>query len=52
MEVVLAAAGTGQIAPSEGAALAGLVEAYARIMNVAELARLDHLEKELRGLRP
>jgi hypothetical protein len=53
MEAVLAAAGTGQIAPSEGAALAGLVEAYARIMNVAELEeRLDHFENELRGLKP
>jgi hypothetical protein len=50
---VIAAVGTGQIAPSEGAALASLVEAYARIMNVGELEeRLEHFEKELRDLKP
>jgi hypothetical protein len=50
MGAVIAAVGTGQIAPSEAAALASLVEAYARIMNVAELEkRLENFEKELRG---
>jgi hypothetical protein len=53
MGAVIAAVGTGQIAPSEAAALASLVEAYARIMNVAELEqRLENFEKELRGLKP
>jgi hypothetical protein len=53
MAAVIAALGTGQIAPSEAAALASLVEAYARIMNVAELEeRLENFEKELRDLKP
>ena len=53
MGAVIAALGTGQIAPSEAAALASLVEAYARIMNVAELEeRLENFEKELRDLKP
>jgi hypothetical protein len=53
MGAVIAAVGTGQIAPSEAAALASLVEAYARIMNVAELEqRLENFEKELRDLKP
>jgi hypothetical protein len=45
--------GAGQIAPSEAAALASLVAAYARIINVAELEeRLENIEKDLRHLKP
>jgi hypothetical protein len=50
---VIDAVGAGQIAPSEAAALASLVAAYARITNVAELEeRLQNIEKDLRNLKP
>jgi hypothetical protein len=53
MGAIIAAAGAGQIAPSEAVALASLLGAYARIMNVAELEeRLENFEKELRGHKP
>ena len=46
---IIEAVGIGQIAPSEAATLASLLEASARILNVAELAeRLDKVEQELR----
>ena len=49
---IVDAAVTGQIAPSEAAALANLVAAYARITDVAEFGeRLDNIEKELRALK-
>ena len=51
--MVIDAVGTGQIAPSEAAALAGLVAAYARIINVVELEeRLESIEKDVRALKP
>jgi hypothetical protein len=44
--------GTGQIAPSEAAALATLVAIYARAINVYELeSRLDKIERELAALK-
>ena len=53
MGAIIAAAGAGQIALSEAVALASLLGAYARIMNVAELEeRLENFEKELRDLKP
>jgi hypothetical protein len=52
MGAVIAAVGSGQIAPSEAAALASLFETYARIMNVELEERLKSLEQELRGLKP
>jgi hypothetical protein len=49
---IVDAAVTGQIAPSEAAALANLVAAYARIIDVAEFGeRLENIEKELRALK-
>src|SRR5262245_3230369 len=52
LAAVINAVGTGQIAPSEAAALASLVAAYARIINVAEIEeRLQNIEKGLRDLR-
>jgi len=52
LAAVIKAVGTGQIAPSEAAALASLVAAYARIINVAETEeRLQNIEKDLRDLR-
>jgi hypothetical protein len=45
---IIEAVGTGRITPSEGSALASLVEAYARTINVADLElRLDNIEKKL-----
>jgi len=42
----------GEITPGEGAALATLVEGYARAINVHELeSRLDTMERELRALK-
>jgi hypothetical protein len=50
LAAVIEAAGTGQIAPSEGVALASLVVAYARtIDDVAEL-RLDLVERKLQEI--
>jgi hypothetical protein len=48
METILNAAVSGQILPSEAAALASTVTAYARTLDVAELkVRLQSLEKRL-----
>ena len=53
LAVVVEAVGAGRIAPSEAAALAGLVGAYARVMDVAELQeRVENIERELKGLKP
>ena len=49
---IIDAAGTGQIAPGEAAALATPVGTYARAINVYELeARLDKIERELAALK-
>ena len=49
---IIAAIANGEIAPSEGSALASLVAAYARTIDVADLdLRLDVLEKELKELK-
>ena len=49
---IIEAVATGQIAPSEAAALASLLETSTRILNVAELAeRLDRVEQEQRANR-
>jgi hypothetical protein len=53
LAVVVEAVGGGRIAPSEAAALASLVGAYARVMDVAELQeRMENIERDLRGLKP
>jgi hypothetical protein len=53
LAVVVEAVGAGRIAPSEAAALASLVGAYARVMDVAELQeRVENIERDLRGLKP
>jgi hypothetical protein len=45
---IIEAVGTGRIAPSEASALASLVEAYARTINVADLElRMDSMERKL-----
>jgi hypothetical protein len=45
---IIEAVGTGRITPSEASALASLVEAYARTINVADLElRLDNIERKL-----
>jgi hypothetical protein len=45
---IIAAVATGQIAPGEASALASLVAAYARTINVADLElRMDNIEKKL-----
>jgi hypothetical protein len=45
---IIDAVGTGRITPSEGSALASLVDAYVRAINVADLElRLDSNEKKL-----
>jgi hypothetical protein len=49
---IVAAVGTGQIAPNEAAALASLLTACARIMEVTEFGeRLENIEKDLRALK-
>src|SRR5271166_6686445 len=49
---IINAIGNGEIAPSEAAALATLVEVYARTINVHELeSRLDKLERDVRAVR-
>jgi len=49
---IINAATNGEIAPSEGAALASLIDAYVRTINVHELeARLDNMERELKTLK-
>jgi hypothetical protein len=53
LAAVIDAVGAGRIAPSEAAALASVVAAYARIINVAELEeRLENIERDLRHLKP
>jgi hypothetical protein len=48
LEAITNAVSAGEIRPSEAAALASLVERYARTINVAELeVRLDNLEKAM-----
>jgi hypothetical protein len=49
---IIEAVSTGQIAPSEAAALASLVTAHARIIDVAEFGeRLENIEKALRAMK-
>jgi len=49
---IINAVGTGQIAPSEAEALATLIAACARTINVHELeSRLDNLERKARHIR-
>jgi hypothetical protein len=49
---IINAATNGEIAPSEAAALASLIDAYVRTINVHELeARLDNMERELKTLK-
>jgi hypothetical protein len=53
LAAVVDAVGAGRIAPSEAAALATLVGAFARVMDVAELQeRLENMERDLRALKP
>ena len=48
LATIIDAVGTGRITPSEGSALASLVDAYVRSINVADLElRLDNIEKKL-----
>ena len=51
---IIDAVATGRITPSEGSALASLVDAYARTINVADLElRLDNIEKrQMRTYQP
>lgn len=52
LAAIINAVGTGQIAPSEAAALTKLIADYARTIDVAEFEeRLENIEKELRVLR-
>jgi hypothetical protein len=52
LAALIDAVGTGQIAPSEAAALARVVADYARTIQVAEFEeRLENIEKELRARR-
>jgi hypothetical protein len=49
---IVEAVGTGRIAPNEAAALASLLTACARIMEIAEFGeRLENIEKDLRALK-
>ena len=51
LAAVIDAVRTGQISPSEGSALASLVVAYARTINVADLElRLDLVERKLQQI--
>ena len=48
LATIIDAVATGRITPSEGSALASLVDAYVRTINVADLElRLDNIEKKL-----
>jgi hypothetical protein len=48
LRAIIDAVATGQITPGEGSALASLVAAYARTINVADLElRMDNIEKKL-----
>jgi hypothetical protein len=52
LATIIDAVGTGRIAPSEGSALASLVDAYARAINVADLElRLEAVERDLKNLK-
>jgi hypothetical protein len=52
LAAVIDAVRNGQITPGEGAALASLVETYARIIDLADVhERLENIEKDLRGLK-
>jgi hypothetical protein len=49
---IIKAVGNGEIAPTQAASLAALVEVYARAINVHELeSRLDKIERDIRALR-
>jgi hypothetical protein len=49
---IIEAVSTGGIAPSEAAALASLLTAYARIVDSTEFAeRLENIEKELKAMK-
>ena len=49
---IINAAANGEIAPSEGAAVASLIDAYVRTINVADLeSRLETIEKDLKDLK-
>ena len=49
---IINAATNGEIAPSEGAAVASLIDAYVRTINVADLeSRLETIEKDLKDLK-
>jgi hypothetical protein len=51
LAAVVDAAGVGRIAPSEAAALASLIEAYARVIDVAEFQeRVENTERAVKGL--
>ena len=53
LAAIIEAVGTGRIAPNEASALASLVEAYARTINVADLElRMDNIEKKLEEILP
>jgi len=52
LTAIIAAVRTGQIAPSEGEALASLVETRARLINDVELKlRLDDIEKRQKDVQ-
>jgi hypothetical protein len=49
---IINTAANGEIAPSEGAAFASLIDVYVRTINVHELeARLDNMEREIKTLK-
>jgi hypothetical protein len=51
LAAVIDAVGTGQIAPSEAAALASLLAAYTRVKDFVEVEeRLDNIEKRLKEI--
>jgi hypothetical protein len=52
LAIVIRAAATGQISPSEAAAFASMIANYARTINIAETEeRLANIEKQLREMR-
>jgi hypothetical protein len=51
LATVIAAVAAGQIAPSEGSALASLLATFARVNDIADLElRLDNVEKKLKEI--
>jgi hypothetical protein len=49
---IIEAVSTGRIAPSEAAALASLLTAYARIIEIAEFGeRLENIERDLKDMK-